>query len=135
MSPLDAPPLDPTNRVSGDPRAARLGQFLFFDTRLSANGSVACVTCHDPDRGWADGETLARGVHALERHSMSLWNAAYHRWYFWDGRADSLWAQALEPLEHPNEHGTTRLACAHLVHDDDELRAAYEEVFGPLPAR
>jgi cytochrome c peroxidase len=56
-----------------------------------------------------------------------------NRWFFWDGRADSAWAQALGPLENPVEHGTTRLSVAHAVAADPAQRAAYEALFGPLP--
>jgi cytochrome c peroxidase len=120
--------------VYADPRAARLGQFLFYDARFSASGDVSCATCHDPARGFADGKHFgqARGP-VLERHTPSLWIAAYNRWFFWDGRADSLWSQALKPLEEPREHGATRLGIAHALHADADLRRAYEELFGPLP--
>ena len=134
LSPLPPPPPDPTNVVADDPRAARLGQFLFFDRRLSANGRVACATCHDPARGFADGRPLARGIAAVSRHAPGLLNTVYQRWYFWDGRADSLWAQAVQPLEHPKEHGTDRLHIAHTIHGDPALRQAYEDLFGQLPA-
>lgn len=133
LSPLPAVPPDPTNRVADDPRAARLGQFLFFDERLSRDANTSCATCHDPARSWTDGRVLAEGLAPLDRHTPSLWNVAHQRWFFWDGRADSLWAQALIPLESPLEHSSSRLQLAHLVHDDALLRAAYERVFGPLP--
>jgi cytochrome c peroxidase len=133
LSPLGDPPPDPTNRFADDPAAARLGQALFFDTRLSKNGQTACATCHVPERSFADGQRIAQGVLPLDRHTPALWNVAWQRWMFWDGRSDSLWAQALVPLESPLEHGSTRLQIAHLLHDDAELGAAYEAVFGPLP--
>ena len=133
LSPLPEPPDDPTNRVSGSERAARLGRALFFDRRLSASGEVSCATCHEPAKGWSDGRPQARGEGAVERHSMSLWNVAYNRWFFWDGRADSLWSQALFPLEEPREQGTTRTTIAKLVGADPDLTRAYEELFGPLP--
>jgi len=132
-SPLPPAPLDPTNAVSGDPRAARLGQFLFFDTRFSANGKVACATCHVPEKAFADGRSLAQGVGDATRHSPALWNVAGNRWFFWDGRADSLWAQALGPLENPVEHGTSRLAVVRALEADEELRRAYQNLFGQLP--
>src|SRR3954464_5519973 len=59
LAELEPLPRDPTNRVADDPRAADLGRRLFFDTRLSANGRVACSTCHQPDRGFQDGIALA----------------------------------------------------------------------------
>ncbi len=137
LSPLPPLPPDPTNRFADDPRAAHLGQFLFFDRRLSASGEVSCATCHRPELAFTDGKPLgdAGGDAALplDRHTPTLLNAAWQRWFFWDGRADSLWSQALHPLEEPREHGFSRLALAHLLHQAEELRRAYEALFGPLP--
>ena len=133
LSPLPPPPSDPTNAVEDDPRAARLGQALFFDERLSKNGTISCATCHDPARGWSDGRRTAQGLGPVARHTPTLLGVAQHRWFFWDGRRDSLWSQALAPLEDPAEHGASRLQLAHLVAEDARYRAAYEELFGPLP--
>ncbi len=133
LSPLPPVPPSPTNRVADDPAAARLGQALFFDERLSGTGDVSCATCHDPARGWGDGRRLAKAIAHHPRHTLTLWNVAYNRWFFWAGRKDTLWSQALAPFEDPREHGTSRLAVAHVVHDDDDLRSAYEELFGALP--
>jgi cytochrome c peroxidase len=134
LTPLAPVPPDPSNRYSDDDGAARLGQFLFFDTRLSKNGDVSCASCHVPSRGFGDGRSLpAPRFGPGLRHVPTLWNVAYNRWQFWDGRADSLWAQALDPLEHPNEHAGDRRQFAKLVRDDAALRRAYERVFGPLP--
>jgi len=133
LSPLPPAPDDPTNAHDQDGAAARLGQFLFFDARLSASGSVACASCHVPELGWSDGKPLADVGTPLARHTMSLWNVAYGRWFFWDGRADSLWSQALHPLEDAREHASDRVSIARLFLDDAELRRAYTEVFGPLP--
>jgi cytochrome c peroxidase len=133
LSPLPDPPPDPTNAVYADPRAARLGRFVFFDARFSGSGDVSCATCHAPPEHWGDGKRLAEGAGRMDRHAMTLWNVAYQRWLFWDGRADSLWAQALQPLEDPREHATSRLFVVHQVHADPDLRRAYEELFGPLP--
>jgi cytochrome c peroxidase len=61
-SPLGPLPPDSTDRVADDPRAAVLGQTLFFDSRFSANGRVSCATCHDPARAFTDGRPLAKGI-------------------------------------------------------------------------
>lgn len=133
QSPLPDPPADPTNAVADDPAAAHFGQFLFFDERLSSNGEIACASCHLPESDWSDGIPLAEGLGRSSRHTPSLWNVAYNRWFFWDGRADSLWAQVRHPLEDPREQGTNRLAVAHLISGEADLRRAYEGIFGPLP--
>ncbi len=135
LSPVPAPPPDPTNAVYESEAAARLGQALFFDARLSADGSVSCATCHVPERDWSDGQPLARGLSSLPRHTMTLWNVAYNRWFFWDGRKDTLWSQALAPLEDPREHGTSRLEILHLLAEDPGYARAYRDVFGALPER
>jgi cytochrome c peroxidase len=129
---LDAVPADPTNRVADDPRAAELGERLFFDTRLSANGRVSCATCHDPEREFQDGVPLAKGVGETSRRTMPVAATAHSPFLFWDGRKDSQWAQALGPLESPVEHGGTRAQYARVI--AEHYRADYERIFGALPA-
>lgn len=126
-------PADPSNAVADDPRAARLGQRLFFDTRLSANGAVACATCHRPELLFTDGLDVALGVARGERHTMGLAGVAYSPWMFWDGRKDSLWSQALAPLENPLEHGGNRTQFTELLVSDEHYRAEYEALFGDFP--
>ncbi len=125
------PPPDPSNRVADDERAARLGQRLFFDTRLSSNGAVACATCHEPSKDFQDGLPLGRGVGTTGRRTMPIAGTANAPWLFWDGRKDSLWSQALGPLESPVEHGADRVQVARFV--ARAYRAEYEPVFGALP--
>ncbi len=124
-------PADPSNRYADDPRAAALGEQLFFDTRLSSNGKVACATCHVPDKAFQDGTALGKGVGITGRRTMPVAGTAHSAWFFWDGRADSQWAQALGPLESAVEHGGNRTQYAHLV--AEMYRASYEAVFGPMP--
>lgn len=131
LAELDALPPDPTNRVADDPAAADLGRRLFFDTRLSSNGRVACSTCHQSDRGFEDGLALAKGVGTTARRAMPIAGMARSPFLFWDGRKDRLWAQALGPLESPVEHGGTRAQYAHVV--ADSYAPDYEEIFGALP--
>lgn len=128
LSPL---PPDPSNRYADDPRAAVLGQKLFFDIRFSANGQVACKTCHQPLRDFQDGKPLATGIGTTTRRAMTLVGTAYSPWFFWDGRKDSQWAQALGPMESAVEHGGNRTQYAHLI--AQYYRAEYETIFGPLP--
>lgn len=133
QSPLGPPPPSPTNAVADDPAAASLGQLLFFDPGLSVDGAVSCASCHRPERGWSSGEPLTRGARRGRLHVPTLLNVAYQRWFFWDGRADSLWAQALEPLEGEGELAGDRMGLVHRVRRDAALRASYEAAFGPLP--
>lgn len=128
---LPPPPADPSNRVADNPLAAELGRRLFFDVRLSSNGRVACATCHLPERGFQDNRPLGQGVGATDRRTMPLAGVAYSPWLFWDGRKDSLWAQALGPLESSVEHGGSRLQYVRQI--GAHYRAEYEALFGPLP--
>jgi cytochrome c peroxidase len=129
LGPLRA---DPSNRWGDDPRAAALGHRLFFDTRLSGDGTVACATCHLPGKQFQDGTPLATGVGTTDRRTMPIVGTAHGAWLFWDGRKDSQWSQALGPLESPVEHGGDRTQYAHLV--ATHYRAEYEAVFGRLPS-
>ena len=129
---LGPPAADPTNRVADDPAAAALGESLFAEARFSRNGKVSCASCHLPGRGFVDGLPVGEGVAKGNRRTMPISPAVYSPWQFWDGRADSLWAQALGPIENPVEHGFTRVEVADAVRRYH--RAAYERVFGALPA-
>jgi cytochrome c peroxidase len=82
------------------PEKAELGKTLFFDPRLSRVAVEACVSCHNPSFGWEDGRPTAVGDNmvALRRNSPSILNRAWGSAYFWDGRADSLEAQATGPI-------------------------------------
>ena len=82
-----------------------LGRTLFFDSRLSGSGVLACSTCHNPSFGWGDGMKLARGqgMHELTRRTPTILNAAWGKSFFWDGRASSLEIQASGPMGNPNE--------------------------------
>ena len=135
---LASPPalVDDTNRALGRPAAVALGHRLFFDPALSASGEVSCASCHDPAHAFSVNTPLGRGAQATSRHPPSLLNVAHHRWFDWDGKADSLWAQAARPLEHPDEHGLTRSLVARHVASDSRLRGLYESAFeaDPLPA-
>jgi cytochrome c peroxidase len=128
---LPALPSDPSNAVANDPRAATLGHQLFFDTRFSSTGTVACASCHVPTLDFQDGVPLGQGVGTMNRRTMPLAGTAYSPWLFWDGRKDSQWAQALGPLESAVEHGGNRTQYAHLI--ATHYRAEYEALFGPLP--
>ena len=133
MSPLPGMPASPTNRVADDPAAARLGQFLYYDPRLSGSGEFACATCHDPDEGFGDGLVLSEAAGTTGRHAPHLWDVGYQRWFFWDGRCDSLWCQAAGPIEAQGEMDGDRVAVARLVTTDPELAPAYTAIFGESP--
>lgn len=124
-------PVDPSNEYSDDPKAARLGEKFFFDSRFSKDGTVSCSTCHRPDMQFSDSLPLAHGMGTTTRRSMPVLGAAYQTWFFWDGRVESLWAQALAPPESPLEHGISRTRCAQII--GRYYRGEYKEAFGSLP--
>jgi len=86
-----------------------LGRKLFFDKRLSRDGTVACATCHDPRRSFTDGRPVAVGIEkrAGTRNVPTLVNRVYGRVFFLDGRAATLEKQAIEPILNPLEMNLT----------------------------
>lgn len=130
LASLGDPPRSPSNRVADDPVAARLGQRLFFDPRLSRNGRVACSSCHDPRHAFTDRRATSEGLGVSQRNAPTIIGAAFSPWLFWDGRRDSLWSQALGPLETASEMGSSRLAVVRYVTEQGPYAAAYRELFG-----
>ncbi len=122
---------DPSNAVADHPGAAALGQQLFFDAALSTSGGVSCATCHQPARGFTDGLVRGRGVGEAARHTPSVVGSQGGAWLFWDGRADSLWMQALGPIENDAEMASDRVSVVQRI--ATAYRAPFEAVFGPLP--
>jgi cytochrome c peroxidase len=131
LAALPAAPHDPSNAYENAPAAAQLGQRIFADRRFSGNGAVSCASCHQPERQFQDGRPLAIGMATGTRRTMPLAGAVHSPFLFWDGRKDSLWSQALGPLEAAPEHGGNRLAYVYLM--QMHYRADYEALFGPLP--
>lgn len=135
--PLTVPPifqrLLPPPLVPGDnPQTVEgiaLGRKLFFDPILSGDGTQACATCHKPSNSFTDNDRFSIGIDGIEgtRNSMPLYNMAWngHNQFFWDGRASSIEAQALEPVTNPIEmHNTWENAVASL-----QSNGAYPELF------
>jgi cytochrome c peroxidase len=91
-----APAFLPEMKVPADnpltAESAHLGKQLFFDKRLSKDGSASCETCHVPEKGWGDGESLSKKVGGAmnTRHSPTMWNVGYNETWYWDGRAETL---------------------------------------------
>lgn len=81
LAPLPAP-------KAQKPAQAELGRYLFFDPRMSGDGGISCATCHQPARGWGDGQALSAGYPGSKyfRNAQTLLNAAYNKRVFWDGR-------------------------------------------------
>lgn len=123
--------------VDGDPAAAEriaLGRRLFDERRLSADGTLACSSCHDLlGRAGADGRRTARGIGGQggPRNVPTVWNAAFQQRLFWDGRAGSLEAQAAGPILNPIEMGlASEREAERRLQADPSYRAAFARAFG-----
>ena len=113
-----------------------LGQKLFFDGRLSADGTVACSTCHDPARAFTDGRPTSIGIRGRvgQRNAPTILNALYNRSQFWDGRVKTLEEQAVQPIVNPAEMGQPSLdAVVARIAAIGEYREAFGRVFGRPP--
>ena len=92
-----------------------LGRQLYFDPRVSLDGTVSCATCHNPARGWTDGMPVSIGIAGQTggRSAPTVINTAYGKTMFWDGRAPSLEGQAQGPIQNPIEMGKQKLQGDH----------------------
>ena len=128
------------------PRVADLGRLLFFDPLLSESKDTSCAHCHVPARGWADGRAVAqgfggkgigrtrRGGIALRRGTPGLWNVAFQRRLFWDGRATNLEDQAEGPLFHPDEMRMSPATLAGRLQHSPYARL-FRQAYGEAGAR
>ena len=126
LSPLPEVPADPTNKVGLKSKAATFGEDLFNDWRLSRGEEFACQTCHRVT------DHLMSVRDDTPTDIPTLWNLAYNDWFFFDGRADTMWAQALGPIENPKEHNFSRTEVAHLISSDLNYNKVYKELFGEI---
>lgn len=124
---------DPSNRVSGQPDAIAFGEALFNDVRLSRNKNFSCATCHQAQRGFADG--IPRGVAEAmgDRNTLALINLRFQRWFGWSGANDNLWAQSLRPLLNEKEMAGSLASIAATLRHETDLRQRYTQVFGAAP--
>ncbi|MDD5558131.1 cytochrome-c peroxidase [Candidatus Methylomirabilis sp.] len=109
-----------------------LGKQLYFDKRLSADGTVACATCHAPDKGFSDGRPTSTGIKGQVggRNAPVTINRLFSQEQFWDGRSPSLEDQALGPVQNPIEMGHTLEGMVATVDKVQGYRAQFKKVFG-----
>jgi cytochrome c peroxidase len=113
------------------PAKIALGKRIFEDPEVSATGTIACASCHDPKLAFSDGEPKGKGVtgRRLARHTPSLWNVAWSPLLFWDGRAASLESQIRFPVEHPDEMGSSLENAVDRFQRHDSYARAFAEAF------
>lgn len=137
---LGAPLLQTIAEIPADnpqtPENIALGMKLFFDPRLSVDGTVACASCHNPDRAFTDGKPTSVGVKGRvgQRNAPTILNALYNKVQFWDGRAKTLEDQAGFPITNPSEMGQPSLdAAVAKISAIPEYQQAFQQVFGQAP--
>lgn len=119
------------------PEKVALGRALYFDQRLSKDGTVSCATCHDPDKGFADGKKVSEGVGGKKgaRNAPTVLNAIFYEFQFWDGRAGTLEEQAKGPLVNPVEMGmASHDDVVKVVRAIPEYQQGFKNVFGREPS-
>ena len=108
-----------------------LGRQLYFDTRLSADSTVSCASCHHPQEGYSRHTATGVGINGQKggRNSPVSYNRILSGPQFWDGRADSLEAQAVGPIQNPIEMGYTHEACVTALKDIPGYAMQFEKIF------
>lgn len=131
-SPATVQPLVAHTAARSPSPEVELGFRLFFDPKLSADNSVSCASCHQPGRGFSNGEAVATGIHGQKgtRSAPTIYAAAASKFQFWDGRAASLEEQALGPIANPIEMGTTVPAVVAKLGQDSLYAGLFRTVYG-----
>ncbi len=127
---LGTPPVSASNRLANDKNTAQFGKKLFFDKSLSRSKQFACSTCHIPSQYFTDGLKSSKAAGITGRSTPTLLGSAYSPWLFWDGRKDSLWSQALGPIEDVNEINTTRVEYVRQLLNS--YPQEYQKLFGDV---
>lgn len=133
LQPLPETVSSPANNPATDEKIF-LGKQLFFDPRLSGDNSKSCASCHVPKHAWADGEKFSLGVRnqRLHRNTPPVLDAARYRTFFWDGRAQTLEDQALQPIAAAREMDQNLDALVEELKQIDGYRQQFESVFGEI---
>jgi cytochrome c peroxidase len=127
LAPLKIPANNPLTEAK-----IALGKQLYFDPRLSRDNTISCASCHDPQKGWSNGEPFATGFGGQKggRNAPTVLNAAYYSLQFWDGRAAELEGQALGPIQNPIEMNLTLPEALERLNKIDGYRRQFQAVFG-----
>lgn len=133
---LGLPPLSIPHDNPQTSEKINLGRKLFHDTRFSADRTVSCATCHQPDKAFTDGLTVAKGINHLPgpRNTPTVINAAFYTRFFLDGRRESLESQALDPILNPIEHGLSEAQIiVEKIRNDPSYLQQFRRVFEVNP--
>lgn len=121
-----------SNPITND--GATLGRVLFYDKKLSANGTVACASCHKQEKGFSDEAVLSSGFNGGKtgRHSMTLINSRFYQRgrFFWDERASTLEEQVLKPFQDSVEMGLTLEQLVSIVQSQSYYPELFAKAFG-----
>jgi cytochrome c peroxidase len=114
------------------PQKIELGRLLYFDPRLSRDGTVSCATCHDPAKGFTDQLPVSTGIGGQKgtRSAPTVLNSAFSYFQFWDGRAPSLEEQAKGPVDNPIEMGNTHEGAVNAVSAIAGYKPHFRAAFG-----
>lgn len=110
----------------------RLGRHLFYEKRLSADNTLACAGCHFQDQAFSDFNAVSTGIDGVAgtKNAMVIFNLAWQDFFFWDGRAPSLEAQAIEPVLNPIEMHTTWEDALFKLENDSLYQVLFARAFG-----
>ena len=129
LPPVEHPESNPFNATK-----VELGRLLFFDRRLSADGKMACVSCHEPNLGWADGRPVSQPHgRSPDRNTPTIRNVAFQKNLFWDGRAGSLEQQVEDALTNPEEMAADRNDVVRMLGSSPGYRKLFDEAFSGRP--
>lgn len=130
--PLGLPPVVHPKDNPSTPEKVALGKQLFFDTRLSLDHTISCASCHDPAKGFSNGDQFASGVGGKKggRNSPTVINSAFQKFQFWDGRANTLEEQALGPMQNPIEMNMKLDEILERLNKIEGYKQQFQKVFG-----
>ncbi len=130
--PLGLPPVPIPDDNPMTAEKIALGKLLYFDKRLSKDGTISCATCHDPEIAWTESRATSKGIgdQIGGANSPTVINSAYASTQFWDGRAESLEEQALGPIENPIEMGHDLDVLVKELAEIPEYKEGFQKVFG-----
>jgi len=130
--PLGLPPVEWPKNNPYSAAKLELGKLLYFDKRLSADGTISCASCHDPRYAFTDGEPVSDGIRGQKgnRSAPTVINRAYSLAQFWDGRTVTLEEQSKGPIANPIEMGNTHEAAAAAIGKIQGYRVLFTRAFG-----